>query len=329
MAFEYRPMRSLIFVDCVREEYRHRLQHWLYAIHVPDSISKFGQYCNKYAFYNALPTPPEGERFGTRRMQLTEHYWMLNEITPEMSVNTFTERMPVEVLRWQGMIPDDDVDLSKVANMDGDEHRKSGGGDMPPFVFAHMPINWQDDYKGKGRTIADGPNYRWLFVLNFPDPEEGEKWFQEVFVPYFQNRPEVNRFVSSKIYPDVVGCKFQRAVEMWFDGPEIQSIMLGRGFIGDPALVQKAQTGTGTGRATLEAFHHDLFEGFAEWMSSRRNAMLRMKEIWFYHINLFDDHEKHVKRLRKANDVDEFLAAAAAIFRELPLREEVFPGWKK
>ena len=220
MAFDYRPMRSLIFVDCVREEYRHRLQHWLYAIHVPDSISKFGQYCNKYAFYNALPTPPEGERFGTRRMQLTEHYWMLNEITPEMSVNTFTERMPVEVLRWQGMIPDDDVDLSKVANMDGDEHRKSGGGDMPPFVFAHMPINWQDDYKGKGRTIADGPNYRWLFVRNFPDPEEGEKWFQEVFVPYFQNRPEVNRFVSSKVYQDVLGCKFQRAVEMWFDGPE-------------------------------------------------------------------------------------------------------------
>lgn len=220
MAFEYRPMRSLIFVDCVREEYRHRLQHWLYATHVPDSISKFGQYCNKYAFYNALPVPPEGMRFGARRMQLTEHYWMVNEMTPEMSVNNFTERMPVEVLRWQGMIPDDDVDLSKMENMDGDEHRKSGGGDMPPFVFAHLPINWQDDYKGKGRTIDDGPNYRWLFVLNFPDPEEGEKWFQEVFVPYFQNRPEVNRFVSSKVYPDVVGCKFQRAVELWFDGPE-------------------------------------------------------------------------------------------------------------
>ena len=220
MAFEYRPMRSLIFVDCVREEYRHRLQHWLYATHVPDSISKFGQYCNKYAFYNALPVPPERMRFGARRIQLTEHYWMVNEMTPEMSVNNFTERMPVEVLRWQGMIPDDDVDLSKMENMDGDEHRKSGGGDMPPFVFGHLPINWQDDYKGKGRTIDDGPNYRWLFVLNFPDPEEGEKWFQEVFVPYFQNRPEVNRFVSSKVYPDVVGCKFQRAVELWFDGPE-------------------------------------------------------------------------------------------------------------
>ena len=67
MPFESRPMRSLIYVDCVREEYRHRLLHWLYAMHVPDSISKFGPYVTKYAFYNALPTPPGGERFGTRR----------------------------------------------------------------------------------------------------------------------------------------------------------------------------------------------------------------------------------------------------------------------
>jgi len=218
--FDYRPMRSIIFVDCVREEYRHRLQYWLYDKHIPDSISKFGPYVSKYAFYNALPTPPQGERFGTRRFQMTEHYWLTNEMAPEMSVNAFTERMPVEVLRWQGMIPDDNVDLSKEANMDGDTHRASGGGEMPPFVFAHVPINWQFDYKGKGRTIADGPNYRWQFVIRWPDEEDGEKWFNEVFVPYFQSRPEVNRFLSSKIYKDVVGCKFDRLVEMWFEGPE-------------------------------------------------------------------------------------------------------------
>ena len=220
--YEYRPMRSVIYADCVREEYRHRLQHWLYAVHVPDSISKFAPYCNKYTFYNALPVPPEGERFGTRRMQMTEHYWMVNELTPEMSVNVFTERMPVEVLRWQGLIPDDGTDLSHAKNMDGDAHRASGGGDtgMPPFVFAHVPINWQEEYKGKGRTIDDGPNYRWQFVLQWPDEEAGEKWFKEVFVPHFQNCGRVNRFVSSRIYQDVAGCRFHRLVEMWFDGPE-------------------------------------------------------------------------------------------------------------
>lgn len=220
MAYEYRPMRSIIFVDCVREEYRHRLQYWLYSTHIPDSISKFGPYVTKYAFYNALPTPPEGERFGTRRMQMTEHYWLLNEMVPEMKYNIFTERMPVEVLRWQGMIPDDGVDLSQEANMDGDVHRSSGGGDMPPFVFAHVPLNWEEDYKGAGRTLADGPNYRWQFVVEWPEEDAGEEWFRNVLVPYFTGRKEVNRFVSSKIYHDVVGCKFHRLVELWFDGPE-------------------------------------------------------------------------------------------------------------
>ena len=111
--------------------------------------------------------------------------------------------------------------------------------------------------------------------------------------------------------------------------PAIEHIMVGRGIIGDPALAGKAKGGPPAGRKVLEEFHSDLFEGFAESMNSRRNAMLRMKEIWFYHINLFEDHEKHVKRLRKATDVDEFLAAATAIFRDLPLRENVEPAWKK
>lgn len=111
--------------------------------------------------------------------------------------------------------------------------------------------------------------------------------------------------------------------------PTVDRVMLGRALVADPALVQKARGGGGTDRAALEAFHNDLFEGFARTMSSRRNAMVRMKEIWFYHINLFDGHEKHLRRLRKAGDPEEFLAASAAVFQELPLREAVIPSWQK
>lgn len=111
--------------------------------------------------------------------------------------------------------------------------------------------------------------------------------------------------------------------------PAIGQVMLGRGLVGDPSLAGKAKGCPAADRVVLERFHEELFEGFAEAMGSRRNAMLRMKEIWFYHINLFDDHEKHVKRLRKATDIEEFLAAARAIFHDLPLRSEVVPGWKK
>ena len=219
--FGARPMRSLIFVDCVREEYRHRLQHWLYNTHIPDSISKFTPYCVKYAFYNALPVPPGGERFGTRRMQMTEHYWLINEMLPEMRNNAFGEVMPPEVLRWQGMLPDSDEAIAQMANMTGEEHRSSGGDNgCPPFVFAHVPINWEEDFKGAGRTVKDGPNYRWQFVLRWPCEKTGEKWFHDVMAPYFQNRPEVTRFLSSRIYHDVVGCQFHRLVELWFEGPD-------------------------------------------------------------------------------------------------------------
>lgn len=36
----YQPLRSLIYVDCVKEEYRHKLQHWLYYYHAPGKHCK-------------------------------------------------------------------------------------------------------------------------------------------------------------------------------------------------------------------------------------------------------------------------------------------------
>ena len=224
MSVEFRPMRSVIYVDVCREEYRHRLQHWLYGHHIQDSISNFGPYVTKYAFYNALPVPPEGERFGTRRMQMTEHYWLVNEMEPEMRNKAIAEYMPMDVLRWQGCVPD--TDETPHENLDGDVGRSIGGDNgCPPFVFAHVPISWEEDFKGKGRMVCDGPNYRWQFVIQYPDgvsEEEGERWFHEEIVPYFQARPEVNRFLSSRIYHDVVGCTFHRLVELWFDGPKAE-----------------------------------------------------------------------------------------------------------
>ena len=179
MSVEFRPMRSVIYVDVCREEYRHRLQHWLYGHHIQDSISNFGPYVTKYAFYNALPVPPEGERFGTRRMQMTEHYWLVNEMEPEMRNKAIAEYMPMDVLRWQGCVPD--TDETPHENLDGDVGRSIGGDNgCPPFVFAHVPISWEEDFKGKGRMVCDGPNYRWQFVIQYPDgvsEEEGERSF--------------------------------------------------------------------------------------------------------------------------------------------------------
>lgn len=227
MAIEFKPMRSLIYVDVVREDYRHMLKHWLYKHHIADSISQFGPYVTKYAFYPALPTPPEGERFGTYRMQLTEHYWLTNPMTCDFKNKALTEYFPTDVLKWQGTIPDDGIvqviEGVEIESMGGDDARSTGGDNgCPPFIFAFVPICWEEDFKGLERTVEDGPNYRWQFVIKYPNGvtrEEGDKWFYKEVVPKFQAMPEVLRLLSSKVIQEVNGCPFQRVVEMWFNCP--------------------------------------------------------------------------------------------------------------
>ncbi len=225
MAYEFNLMRSLIYVGLAKEEYRTKLEHWLYYHHIPESVSKLAPYITKYAFYQAYPTPPEGDRFGARKMQLTEHYWLVNEHTPEMANNILNEYMPLDVLRWQGCIPD--VESATVHNnsKNGDEGRAAGGGEFPPFIFSFVPINWEEDFKGKERTLNDGPNYRWQFLIQYPEgvsKEEGERWFHEELVPFFVGSVRVNRFVSSKVIVNYGApeAQFDRVCEVWFDGPE-------------------------------------------------------------------------------------------------------------
>jgi len=44
-----------------------------------------------------------------------------------------------------------------------------------------------------------------------PEIQDGDPRYEGVYL---------NRFLSSRIYHDVVGCTFHRLVELWFDGPE-------------------------------------------------------------------------------------------------------------
>ena len=158
-------------------------------------------------------------------MQLTEHYWLVDEHLPEMANNIYNEFMPMDVLRWQGCIPDEDAPAFHANAESGDAGRAVGGGDFPPFIFSFVPINWEEDFKGKGRTPEDGPNYRWQFLIQYPEAvsrEDGEKWFYDQVVPYFTKSVFVNRFVSSrvKINYGAPTAQFDRLVELWFEGPE-------------------------------------------------------------------------------------------------------------
>ena len=103
--------------------------------------------------------------------------------------------------------------------------------------------------------------------------------------------------------------------------PQIDSVMLGRGLIGDPGML------VGTTAAKLEAFHNDLLEEYMVCFGSARNAMFRMKENWGFLLHRFEGSEKLGKRLRKTTDVTEFKSITSEIFHTLPLAEKLPSDW--
>lgn len=109
--------------------------------------------------------------------------------------------------------------------------------------------------------------------------------------------------------------------------PDLPALMIGRGLIGDPSLVTRLRGGPRADRETLRAFHDALYAGYCEAFGDARIAMLRMKEIWFYHLNLFENSERHGKQLKKATSPRAYEDAAAAIFRDLAVRDDIVPGW--
>lgn len=219
MAVEFNPMRSFIYVDVINEEYRHKLFHWLYYHHIPESIAQFEPYCTKYSFFNALPVPEGGERFGTVRLQLTEHHWLVNIMDPALKVKAFQEYTPIEVLKWQGTVPETSGDIM----LSGDAGRSTGGSNgCPPFVFAFCPMWWEEDIKGAGRLMEHGPNYRWNFAMTYPEgvsKEDGDKWLYEEVFPFFAQEVCCTRILSSKVIQEINNCPMHRVVEMWFTGP--------------------------------------------------------------------------------------------------------------
>ena len=111
--------------------------------------------------------------------------------------------------------------------------------------------------------------------------------------------------------------------------PTVERVMLGRGLVGDPALAAKAKGGAPADRTRLRSFHDDLYEGYAQAFGSRHNAMLRMKELWFYLIWLFEGGERLGKALKKARTPAEYEARVEDIFRELPLSADSAALWRE
>ena len=154
---------------------------WLYKQHVPESISQFMPYCTKYCTYHALPLPEGALDFGTYNGMMTEHYWLFNIFqskgTGMPAGLAFGEEYPEDFMEMTCQPP------SKVLRQSGWQGSRDG---YHPVVFSFAPSSGRTTSRATGRLTDDGPNFRWLFLLKYPDGvsiDEGDAWFKEVFAP--------------------------------------------------------------------------------------------------------------------------------------------------
>lgn len=99
--------------------------------------------------------------------------------------------------------------------------------------------------------------------------------------------------------------------------PEIKCIMLGRGILKNPFLAaQLKNPDTKKDVNLLRAFHDEIFEGYASWMSGETPTLFKMKDLWTYLSQSFENSQKHLKKIRKASGYAEYNAAVNCIFNE-------------
>ncbi len=99
-------------------------------------------------------------------------------------------------------------------------------------------------------------------------------------------------------------------------------VMLGRGVIANPGLIGAIKENTSLDKETLQAFHDTIYVGYEKIMSGERDVLFKMKELWFYMIHMFTNHEKYAKKIKKAQKGTDYLAAVSSLFHDQEIDQQ-------
>lgn len=103
--------------------------------------------------------------------------------------------------------------------------------------------------------------------------------------------------------------------------PNVENLMLGRGIIGNPALLGNIKKTSEAKKAVFKSFHDTLFNDYLEVMRTEQYALSKMKEIWFYMINIFEDNAQYAVRIRQCLQLNDYKTIVEALFEEKSLQE--------
>lgn len=111
--------------------------------------------------------------------------------------------------------------------------------------------------------------------------------------------------------------------------PQLKVLMVGRALMADPALFRRYRGGKPASKEEIFGFTDELFYRCAEAFQSQNNALERLKEYWFYQVNLFTEMPRLEKNLFRAKNTKAFFQAMNNYRAEAELLDEPRCSWKK
>ena len=102
--------------------------------------------------------------------------------------------------------------------------------------------------------------------------------------------------------------------------PQVEAVMVGRGLMADPALARRLRGGAPASRQELTEFHGVLLEGYRQRLDGPAPVLHRMRELWNYLVERFEETERPLKAIRKAKDLAAYETAAREILRNCPMK---------
>ena len=112
--------------------------------------------------------------------------------------------------------------------------------------------------------------------------------------------------------------------------PEVDRIMLGRGFVGNPGIIEQIghkdafqgyEEDGAKAADTLKKFTDKLLNDYIRVMDNEVNAMHKMKEVWIY-INQFNPgNEKAFKKIKKSHRLSEYRAGVEEFVNSMQMKK--------
>lgn len=106
-------------------------------------------------------------------------------------------------------------------------------------------------------------------------------------------------------------------------GAEVNQFMLGRGILTNPFLAEEIKASVIASKAKQSRLHEyviDLYEDRLQHAGGSPKVLGRMKELWSYLMNSFEEPQAVWRKIKKINALNEYEEAVETVFKEIKIK---------